>query len=76
MARHPAGRHAQGMHEATIDCWCGAPGAVEVQEQTLDDNACWQVLTYQTRCLKHGLDALDTAARRLREHDRVVVMPL
>lgn len=76
MARHPAGRFADEMDEPTLDCWCGAHGAVEVQLQRLTDDAAWQTFVRHVRCLEHGLEALTVQLEAPHIVDRVVLMPL
>lgn len=76
IARHPAGRQRGGMDEATIDCWCGAPGAVEIQCQMLSDQLAWEIYLRLTRCTQHSLGLLESLINSQEEHNRIVLMPL
>lgn len=64
------------MDEPTIDCYCGAEGALEVQLWMLDDLADWKIMSCHVRCLEHGLNTIETVLEVPRGVQRMVVMPL
>lgn len=64
------------MDEPTLDCWCGAHGAVEIQLQGLSPTADWVTFFRCVRCLQHGLQSLEMQLEVPRNVDRVVLMPL
>ena len=59
MASHPAGKHRGFMDEATIDCYCSAPGVAEMQCQELSDRADWVTYHRCIRCADHLISLLE-----------------
>ena len=73
MSRHPAGRHARHMDEATIDCACGSDAAFDLQWQFLDDGANWRTVKSISACFSCAVMHLDHGLTSLHQADRYVV---
>ena len=64
------------MDEPTLDCYCGTHARLEIQLQTLTNDARWSIYHRSARCLEHSAELLECSIDALQEHHRIVLLPL
>lgn len=69
-------RDRRAMDEPTIDCLrCGAHGTLELALYQLGDDAEWHCVDRVVICDDHT-EAVLATARRVRHHERLIIMSL